>query len=125
MSEYKLAKNILLQLVEDNFGNPYLWFYIGNCSYFLRELEEAVQYYQNAILNDSNMSEAYNNLACIYAAEERYKAIELLKKALSLRPNYMDAEHNMNQIVSGKSNYKITIRELRKVLTSYLSIAEH
>ncbi len=125
MSEYKLAKNILLQLVKDNFGNPYLWFYIGNCSYFLREPEEAVQYYQNAILNDSNMSEAYNNLACIYAKEERYKAIELLKKALELRPNYMDAEHNMNQIVSGKSNYKITIRELRKVLTSYLSIAEH
>lgn len=122
MSEYKLAKDILLQLKEETFNNSYLGFYLGNCCYFLGEHEEAIPYYKDAITKDSNMAEAYNNLACIYAERDRCKAVELLNIALLLRPNYMDAEHNMDQITVGYANYKITVRELRKVLTNYLSI---
>lgn len=122
MSEYKLAKEILLQLKKEGFNNSYLGFYLGNCCYFLGEYEEAIPYYKDAIAKDSKMAEAYNNLACIYAGKDSCKAVELLNKALLLRLNYMDARHNMDQITGGYANYKITVRELRRVLTNYLSI---
>lgn len=125
LSEYKLAENLLLRLTESDCSNPLLWFYLGNCSYFLRESEKAAEYYRNAISHDSKLSEAYNNLACACAGSDRGKALELLRKALALRSNYMDAEYNMKQIESGQSDYKITIRELRKVLTSYTNTAGH
>jgi len=125
LSEYKLAENLLLRLTESDCSNPLLWFYLGNCSYFLREPDKAAEYYRNAIFHDSNMAEAYNNLACACAGSDGGKAMELLKKALALRPNYMDAEYNMKQIERGQSDYKITVRELRKVLTSYTNTAGH
>ncbi|HPL98337.1 MAG TPA: glycosyltransferase [Bacillota bacterium] len=122
LSEYKPAENILMQLAETGCSNPLIWFYLGNCSYFLKEQEKAAEYYRKAISLDSRLSEAYNNLACTCAGSNKGKALELLNKALSLRPDYMDAAHNLIQIESGQANYKFTIRELRKTLTNYGSM---
>ncbi|HQE66789.1 MAG TPA: glycosyltransferase [Bacillota bacterium] len=122
LSEYKPAENILLQLSETCCSNPLIWFYLGNCSYFLKKQDKAAEYYRKAISHDSCLSEAYNNLACTCAASDKGKALELLNKALSLRPDYMDAAHNLIQIKSGQANYKFTIRELRKTLINYMSI---
>lgn len=122
LSEYKPAENILIQLAETGCSNPLIWFYLGNCSYFLKEQEKAAEYYRKAISLDSRLSEAYNNLACTCAGSNKGKALELLNKALSLRPDYMDAAHNLIQIESGQANYKFTIRELRKTLTNYGSM---
>ena len=122
LSEYKPAENILIQLAETGCSNPLIWFYLGNCSYFLKEQDKAAEYYRKAISHDSSLSEAYNNLACTCAGSNKGKALELLNKALSLRPDYMDAAHNLIQIESGQTNFKFTIRELRKTLTNYGSI---
>lgn len=122
MSEYKPAKQLLTYLAEAFFGDPYLWFYLGNCCYFLGECEEAILNYNMAIQADGNMAEAYNNLACIYADKDNNRAVGLLNKALALRPNYMDAKYNLTQIAIETKNYRITIRELRKELINYRSM---
>lgn len=123
IDEYLLAKNIMFELAKEGFECSCLWFYLGNCSFLLGESEEALKFYQNAVLADNKMAEAFNNIACIYANKDRRKATELLKQALKLRPDYMDAQRNLSMIEIGQTNYKITLRELRKVLISYSDIS--
>lgn len=120
--EYEIAEEILVQLAKENFEDPHLWFYLGNCCYFTGKYDKAAYYYKTAIQLDVNISEAYNNLSCIYAGKNKTEAVQLLRQALKLRPDYMDAIHNMSQIEIEENDYKITNRELRKVLTNYLKI---
>ncbi|NLK34791.1 MAG: tetratricopeptide repeat protein [Gracilibacteraceae bacterium] len=121
MNEYSFARDIMQQLAGEK-PEPYLWFYLGNCSYFLGNPEAAVEYYQKAILADCKMAEAYNNLACIYMGKDKRTASKLLQQALQLRPGYMDAAHNIGQLKSGMADFKLTARELRKSLTNYMNV---
>jgi len=121
MNEYSLARDIMQQLAGQK-PEPYLWFYLGNCSYFLGNPGAAAEYYQKAILSDCKMAEAYNNLACIYAGKDKGIASKLLQQALKLRPAYMDAVHNTGQLESGMADFKFTVRELRKSLTNYMNV---
>lgn len=125
LSEYKNAENVLIKLAESDYDNPLLWFYLGNCGYFLKRFAEAEEYYKKAVSYDPGLAEAYNNLASIFAGSDKDKARELLEKALDLRPNYMDAKYNLENIYAGDSAFKITVRELRKVLTSYTNTSGH
>lgn len=121
--ECKTAEKLLTGLAEENFEHPYLWFYLGNCSYYSGKYDKASGYYRKAIQADNSMSEAYNNLACIYAGQDRNEALKLLHMAMEMRPDYLDARHNLEQIEHKQSGLRITDRELRKVLTSYRSIS--
>lgn len=121
MNEYSFARDIMQQLAGEK-PEPYLWFYLGNCSYFLGNPEAAVEYYQKAILADCKMAEAYNNLACIYMGKDKRTASKLLQQALQLRPGYMDAAHNIGQLKSGMADFKLTARELRRSLTNYMNV---
>jgi len=125
LSEYKKAENILIKLAYSDYANPTLWLYLGNCAYFLKESAKAAEYYQRAISYDLGLAEAYNNLACVLAGSDKGKARELLGTALALRPNYMDAKYNLEKIAAGDNACKITVRELRKVLTSYTNTSGH
>ena len=68
------------------------------------------------------LPEHINNIACIYAGKDKDKAIRLLKQAIRLRPDYMDARQNLNEIEAGLENFRVTLRELRKVLTNYNTV---
>lgn len=120
INDYLQAEKLLLELSNTDYHNPYIYFYLGNCSYNSNRLEQAKEYYQLAISHEKNMAESYNNLGCVYSVlGELDRASKLFDIALSKRSNYMDALHNKEQIIQDKPNWKITTRELRNTLTSY------
>lgn len=120
LNNYQRAETFLLELLNTDYHNPYIYFYLGNCAYVLNHFDQSKKYYKLAISYDENMTEGYNNLGCVYGVlGELDKAIQLFDIALSKRPNYMDAKYNKEQINLSNPSWKITTRELRKTLTSY------
>lgn len=92
--------------------------------YYLKRKDyvKAKKEYEKIIKLNSMHGAALNNLAVLFLLEEqKEKGIELLNRALSAYPNYMDAKHNLNEALSSydEKEYKFTWRELRKSLMTY------
>lgn len=118
MLEYEKGKEILLRLLTQS-KDEILYFNLANCCYHTMDLKNAEIFYKNAIEIDETMAEAHNNLGCILSKNDKVIGKECFKKALSLRESYMDAEVNIKNILGNKNEFKLTERELRKVLTLY------
>ncbi|MCY6959580.1 glycosyltransferase [Clostridium brassicae] len=116
--EWQKAKEVLIGILKYE-KIAAVYFFLGNCYYFLQSYEEAKEYYENAIKLNPNMAEAYNNLGCALSSYNSTYAIDMFKKALNIRPGYMDAEININKVNEKNTDYKLTERELRKTLTMY------
>lgn len=118
MLRYKEAQNILEKLLEIK-SSEYILFYLGNCFYIQNNFKEAEKCYRNAIKINPYMAESYNNLGCAISKHDNTYHIDMFKKALKIRPGYMDAQININKINEHNSEYKLTEKELRKTLTMY------
>lgn len=118
MLKYKEAQSILGEIKEIK-NDEYILFNLGNCFYKQGNIQEAQKCYEAALLINSNMAEAYNNLGCVISGFDSEAATEMFQKALEARKGYMDAQINLNNISENTSDYKLTERELRKVLTFY------
>lgn len=80
--------------IHPTFKNAHLL--LGNCYNYLKQYENAVTYYQNALELDPGYEEAINNLGITYRDAGRYfgeekgdlaKALSYLEKAYSMRPD--------------------------------------
>ncbi|WP_080843998.1 glycosyltransferase family 2 protein [Cytobacillus gottheilii] len=118
---YEEAIQLLNELIPVKSQNPLIYFYMGNCAYAMNEAERAEYYYRHALTYDDNMAEAYNNLGCLLVTKNsRTDAEKLFNIALDIRENYMDAFFNRGQLSSANPSLKITWRELRRNLTTYI-----
>lgn len=115
---YEEAKVILEgELNENNCGLVY--FYLGLCNYKLNNIDSAIKAYKLALDLDNNLAEVYNNLGCCIFESDKKTAEKYFKKALSIRKEYMDAQHNLACTHKKQKHLKITEKELRKILTLY------
>jgi glycosyltransferase involved in cell wall biosynthesis len=90
--------------------------------YYLKieKWEEAKKAFIRTLEFDEGHGAALNNLGALLAIEGKFdEAKELLLKALSLYPEYLDAKHNLMVLKDGKRALRFTWRELRPVLTLY------
>lgn len=119
MLKYNEAQSKLEEL-KDIKNDKYILFYLGNCFYKQGNLIEAAKSYENALLINSSLAEVFNNLGCTYTKLGEFdKAKSNFNKALELRNEYMDARINLDNINQVNYNFKITEKELRKILTVY------
>lgn len=103
-------------------SSPLSLFYQGNCHYFLDQLVEAKRCYETSLDLDARSNPAcYNNLALLSIKEEDKKsALRLLKKALHLKKDYLDASSNLACLLKGHPfPPKFTFKELRSHLIPY------
>jgi Glycosyltransferases involved in cell wall biogenesis len=118
IGEYRSAKEILLEM-SNKFKSEDIYFNLGNCSYNMNNFSEAKIFYKKAIEINCYMAEAYNNLGCTLGEYNKNKAQQCFEKALKLKEGYIDPHINIRNILENRNNFKITERELRKVLTLY------
>lgn len=118
MLKYKEAQNIFEE-IKNIKVDEYIFFNLGNCFYKQGNIKEAQKCYEDALLINSSMAEAYNNIGCVMSDFDPKTASEMFKKALDERKGYMDAQINLDKISENSLDYKLTERELRKVLTFY------
>ena len=96
--------------------DPLLYFYAGNCHYLNNSPEKSLVYFRSALKLKNDFPEALNNLGCsLLKVGKTDKHEELFRKAICLRPGYMDPEYNL----SGNLPLKITTFELRETLSHY------
>lgn len=119
IDEWGLARQYLQELSQVC-SDPYIWFYLGNCNYVEESWVQAAAAYEKSIECIDDAAEFLNNSGCAVAMlGNTVQAKTLFQRALTLRPEYMDAQFNLRQVQTKKWDYKITMRELRKVLTTY------
>lgn len=118
IGKYENAKEILIKLL-NKYEDEIVYFNLGNCYYNTMNFQEAENFYKKAIKFNNDMAEAYNNLGCILSKYDKNIGKKCFEKALNLREGYIDAEVNLKNVLENKKNFKLTERELRKVLTYY------
>lgn len=112
-----------LNKAKDMAGDNYIdllqiFFYSGVAYYYESKLKDSYESFKKAYLQDSEDSALLNNLGVLECLvnEDLNKAKELIKKALLLKPGYLDAIYNLDRIKEGKRPDKITEKFLRKNL---------
>ena len=102
--------------------SPLSFFYQGNCHYLLDQLAEAKQCYEASLSLDALSNPAcYNNLALLCIGErDTERAFTLLKEALYLKSDYLDASSNLACLLKEHPfSPKFTLKELRSYLIPY------
>lgn len=120
ISNYKEAIRYFESIDEKDF-NDMVYFNLGNCYFKLNDKQLSQKYYELAIQKNNLMAEAYNNLGCILASNNKTLALDYFSKAIMLRMEYLDPKINIKNLEDDTSNLRITEKELRKELTVYNS----
>ncbi len=96
--------------------DPSLYLYAGNALLLQKKAEQSIPYFKMALKLKHPFPEALNNLGCALSAlGNRQKALHLFKRAISIRPGYMDPKLN----TTAPHASRITMFELRDQLTNY------
>ena len=91
-------------------------FYSGNCLFRMGKFNEAVIHYQQCLQQDPGHAACCNNLGVTLEKLNRVEeANQCFKKALVIRPEYLDPQYNLSHI-----NKRLTDRELRATLIPYV-----
>jgi len=81
------------------------------------KLQDAEELYRELIAEGNNNHVVYGNLAAVYGMQGRYnELINLLKKALDLKPNYPEAHNNMGLALQRKGDLAAAITSYKKAL---------
>ena len=73
--------------------------------------------FKAAILADSELVEARNNLGVLYAwTGKDFEATELFRLAIQDRPNYAPAHVNLGLVLGGEGKYAEAEKEIRNAL---------
>ncbi|MFL1676574.1 glycosyltransferase [Paenibacillus dendritiformis] len=118
IKDYERAEDILSRIV--NKGSE-VFFLLGVCQYQRHSNELALKSFESALEIESELAEGWNNMGCSFGQLNMLEqAKDCFKKAISIRPEYMDAKWNVKLINSLDTNdLKLTTKPLRKVLTTY------
>lgn len=109
IEDFELAKDYFLRGDGGVFS-----FYLGNTLLRLGELDAALVAYEEGVDRDPKNAALWNNLGVLkIKMGEREKADGCFRKALELRPGYLDPELNL------KGGERVTDRELRRDLIPY------
>ena len=89
----------------------------GNERYYIQDYEEAIKWYDKAIEQDINNSEAWFDKGCALGQQKKYnEAIECYDKALAIKPDYVDALNNKGWTLSKIKKYNEAIECYDKAL---------
>ncbi len=66
---------------------------------------EAHDYFDLAIANNANLAEAYNNKALLYMYSDPITALTFFKKAIDLKPSFIEAQFNLATYYLSIGNY--------------------
>ena len=81
------------------------------------QLKQAEAIYRNLIAAGTHNHIVYGNLAAICGMQGRFdELIDLLKKALSLKPNYSDAHNNLGVALKGKGDLDAAIDSYKQAI---------
>jgi glycosyltransferase involved in cell wall biosynthesis len=119
INKFDKAIKKLTSVSSDNFDKHFLQgiiFALGE------EFPQATESFQSICDKFPENTESLNNLAvCLLKSQKRTPiACKLLKNALKLNPNYLDARYNLKAIESSKAHLgdlKLTLKPLRSELT--------
>lgn len=117
---FRIIKDVINK--RPDLSSPFFWaglYYVKN-----GDLYAAKEAFEQAIEIDPENGAALNNYGVIVAlCGEHGKAAGLLKNAIAMLPNYLDAKHNLSCLERkpghDASCFKFTLRELRPVLLTY------
>jgi tetratricopeptide (TPR) repeat protein len=100
-----------------NFLTASNWFQRGYNAQRLKDLDNAIQYYEKAIEFNPNMAEAYYNLGLVYGDKGNIdKAIQFYKKVVELKPQDSDAYTNLGVTYGKNGNLDKAIQFCQKAV---------
>jgi tetratricopeptide (TPR) repeat protein len=90
--EYDLAYNFLLRRFKES-PDAFSAKWLGNINLSRGKVDDAINYFSASISYDKNDAQTFYNLAGAYIQKEDYKnALESIKKCLSLKPDFPNAQ---------------------------------
>ncbi len=119
LEEWDRAR-ILLDRLINQLNDSYVFFYYGVCCMRIQDIDTALKAWLRSLELNPHLAEVHNNLACVLIEQGKYDIAKVhIDIALGIKSNYMDALHNADVCRTYTRDYKLTTRELRKVLTVY------
>lgn len=119
IGEWGKASNFLIDVLKIK-ESGLIHFYLGNCYYHFLDYNNAKNHYKESLILDPTLAESHNNLGCTNLKLGKINEAKIeFSRALELRKEYMDAKLNLDKLMKGDYNGKITEKELRKTLTLY------
>ena len=111
--DWKTEESFFRSTLKYNPNNARLYLNLGNTYYENKQIDKAVEQYENAIKINKNYAVAYGNIGSTYMHVNDYdKAEEYLIKALSIKDNYPIAHYNLGIIYYRKNNFPEAKKEL-------------
>ena len=113
------SEKAILKELKENPNNTNLYEILGEIYFYKNDLEKTVNAYEKSIELNTKNPQAYNNLAWLYATEERLKnperAIDLSLKAVELQkaPHILDT---LAESYYANGNYKAAVEAGRQAL---------
>ncbi|NUM40485.1 MAG: tetratricopeptide repeat protein, partial [Leptospiraceae bacterium] len=96
---YVHAQNLYERILRGDEQNSYVLFRVANCSSLTGHLEDAIKYYNRALVLAPGNHHARNNLASTYYRIGKYEqAKEQWTRAINLRPGFKTAELNLSHL---------------------------
>ncbi len=98
------------------------WLLLGNAHYYLRQYEQAIEYYHQALAIDPNYAEAIGNLSIAYRDGGRYfgeqlndlgRALQYLNEAQKLRPGDYETQRLLGVAYGVSGNHGMAITHFR------------
>jgi len=103
VKEYDLAYNFLFNRFKET-ADAFSAKWLGNINLSRGKVDDAINYFSASISYDKNDAQTFYNLAGAYIQKEDYKnALESIKKCLSLKPDFHNAQNlkvQLTQILS-------------------------
>lgn len=100
LNDFSRSITVSLEGIKLNPNDKNLRFILGNLYLKVNQFDLALKQYEYIIKNiDDKYAEAYNNIGVIYIRKnELLKSVEYFKKALTIKPDYIEADKNLKDV---------------------------
>jgi tetratricopeptide (TPR) repeat protein len=89
---------------------------VGGVCFESGRLDEAMEYYQQAVRINPNYAEALNSIGAVLAARGNDKAVEWFRKALTVQPAHAPALFNMGNAMAKKGDDRAAVEFFQAAL---------